>query len=338
YIIAGRSQTPEKICERLDDTWDWVSPRPERQSDAATGAPLDVESAHAEIEVPHMHKAHKKRRALGLRALSLGAPKKGSRRTNAQRDYEAKARRGLHEYDDLKTNSENHNEKANMPLFPSPEPEVSYSNDLDFFKDFENEFPAIVYNDALMSKSDFSIEPSLCPQHIDKFNLKDETSLFECDEKEQNVLYFNDLFSFNVIYLDDLKSDTKNDNDKIDIEQPSRDMSVIPLPNCKLFSRGISILLAVGTPSTGSGKLYCQWELSSSSGNALCILFPTYYFLVKELEDPYLISLFVLTLGFTRVGELNAIMYVYSIVMDVYIWFVSFAGLRHFVKTTSPIL
>nr|GEX47334.1 hypothetical protein [Tanacetum cinerariifolium] len=99
YIIAGRSQTPEKICERLDDTWDWVSPRPERQSDAATGAPLDVESAHAEIEVPHMHKAHKKRRALGLRALSLGAPKKGSRRTNAQRDYEAKARRGLHEYE-----------------------------------------------------------------------------------------------------------------------------------------------------------------------------------------------------------------------------------------------
>nr|GFC64705.1 hypothetical protein [Tanacetum cinerariifolium] len=38
---------------------------------------------------------------------------------------------------------------------------------------------------------------------------------------------------------------------------------------------GISILLAVGTPSTGSGNLYCQWELSPSSGNALCILFPT---------------------------------------------------------------
>nr|GEY19619.1 hypothetical protein [Tanacetum cinerariifolium] len=36
---------------------------------------------------------------------------------------------------------------------------------------------------------------------------------------------------------------------------------------------GISILLAVGTPSTGSGNLYCQWELSPGSGNALCILF-----------------------------------------------------------------
>nr|GEZ71147.1 hypothetical protein [Tanacetum cinerariifolium] len=38
---------------------------------------------------------------------------------------------------------------------------------------------------------------------------------------------------------------------------------------------GISILLAVGTPSTGSGNLYCQWELSPDSENALCILFPT---------------------------------------------------------------
>nr|GFA66609.1 hypothetical protein [Tanacetum cinerariifolium] len=42
------------------------------------------------------------------------------------------------------------------------------------------------------------------------------------------------------------------------------------------FTRlGISILLAVGTPSTGSGNLYYQWELSPGSGNALCILFPT---------------------------------------------------------------
>nr|GEW02215.1 reverse transcriptase domain-containing protein [Tanacetum cinerariifolium] len=43
----------------------------------------------------------------------------------------------------------------------------------------------------------------------------------------------------------------------------------------KTHGSGISILLAVGTPSTGSGNLYCQWELSPSSGNALCILFPT---------------------------------------------------------------
>ncbi|GKA57550.1 hypothetical protein Tco_0756738 [Tanacetum coccineum] len=90
-----------------------------------------------------------------------------------------------------------------------------YTNDLDFFKDFENEFPAIVYNDALTSKSDFSTECTLCPQHIDEFDLKDETSLSEYDENEQNVLYFNDLFPFNIIYPDDLKSN------KIDMIQSS---------------------------------------------------------------------------------------------------------------------
>ncbi|GKA44688.1 hypothetical protein Tco_0737484 [Tanacetum coccineum] len=131
----------------------------------------------------------------------------------------------------LKTNSENDNEKVNMPSFPSPEPEVSYFNDLDFFKEFENEFLTIVYNDALTSKSDLLTKPTISPRHIDEFDLKDETSLSECDEKEQNVLYFNDLLPFNVIYPDDLKSDTDNDKDKIDIEQPSGDMSAIPSPN-----------------------------------------------------------------------------------------------------------
>ncbi|GKA30291.1 hypothetical protein Tco_0716596 [Tanacetum coccineum] len=129
----------------------------------------------------------------------------------------------------LKMDFENDNDKVNMPSLPSPEPEDSYSNDLDFFKDFENEFPAIIYNDALTSKSDFLTKHIVSPQHINEFN--NETSLSECVEKEQNGLYFNDLFSFNMIYPDDLKSDTGNDNDKTDIEQPLGDMSVIPLPN-----------------------------------------------------------------------------------------------------------
>ncbi|GKA78471.1 hypothetical protein Tco_0785008 [Tanacetum coccineum] len=117
---------------------------------------------------------------------------------------------------DLKTDSENDNDKVNMPSFPSPEPTVSYFDDLDYFKDFEYEFPAFAYNDALMSKLYFS-EPTVSPQYIDEF---EETSLSECDHEGQNVIYFNDLFLFNVIYPDDL-SDKDNDNDKIDIEHSS---------------------------------------------------------------------------------------------------------------------
>ncbi|GJU91553.1 hypothetical protein Tco_1303976 [Tanacetum coccineum] len=131
----------------------------------------------------------------------------------------------------LKTDSENDNDKVNVPLLPSPEPTVSYFDDLDYFKDFEKEFPAIVYNDAQTSKLDFLTEPTISPQHIDEFNLKDETSLSECEEKEQNVLYFNDLFPFNVVYPNDLKSNKDNDDDKIDIEHSSGDLFVKPLPD-----------------------------------------------------------------------------------------------------------
>ncbi|GJX52798.1 hypothetical protein Tco_0281167 [Tanacetum coccineum] len=98
-------------------------------------------------------------------------------------------------------------------------------------EDYTNEFPAIVYNDAQTSKSDLLTEPILNPQHIDEFNLKDETSLSECDEEEQNILNFNDLFPFNIIYPDELKTDTDNDNDKVDIEHSSEDLSVKPLPD-----------------------------------------------------------------------------------------------------------
>ncbi|GJT05562.1 hypothetical protein Tco_0840024 [Tanacetum coccineum] len=117
------------------------------------------------------------------------------------------------------------NPKVQYSSFLSSEPTISYFNDFDYFKDFEKEFLAIAYNDALTSKLDFS-EPTVSPQHIDEF---DKTSLSEYDGKEQNVIYFNDLFPFNVIYPDDLL-DKDNDNDKIDIEQSSGDLSIEPLP------------------------------------------------------------------------------------------------------------
>nr|GEW39279.1 hypothetical protein [Tanacetum cinerariifolium] len=124
--------------------------------------------------------------------------------------------------DNLKTDSKNDNEKINIPSFSIPEPTVSYFDDLNFLKDFENEFPAIVYNDALTSKLDSSIEPVEISHRIDEFYLKIKTSLSKCDKEEQNVLYFNDLFPFNVIYPDDSEPDKDNDDDKIDIKHSSR--------------------------------------------------------------------------------------------------------------------
>ncbi|GJS92531.1 hypothetical protein Tco_0799499 [Tanacetum coccineum] len=114
----------------------------------------------------------------------------------------------------LKTDSENDN-KVNMPSFPSPEPTASYFDDLDFFKDFENEFLAIVYNDGITSKPDLEIKPPVSSEHV----CKSETSLSEYDEEEQNVLHFSNSFPLDEIFPNDPKM-IKDSDDDTDIAQP----------------------------------------------------------------------------------------------------------------------
>ncbi|GJU79458.1 hypothetical protein Tco_1281823 [Tanacetum coccineum] len=115
---------------------------------------------------------------------------------------------------DLKTDLGN-----DKPL--SPNPTVDYFDDLDYFKDFENEFPAIVYNDGLTSKSDLEIKPLVSTERIDEFNLDDEASLSKYDK--EIVSHFNDLF--NIIHPDDSKSEKYNDDNDISIIQSSEDMT-----------------------------------------------------------------------------------------------------------------
>ncbi|GJW23551.1 hypothetical protein Tco_0034173 [Tanacetum coccineum] len=128
----------------------------------------------------------------------------------------------------LKTDSKNDNEKAGIPSFPPPKPMINYVDDLDFFKDFKNKLPAIIYNDAQTSKFDYLTEQTLSPQHNNESDVNNETSLSEYDKVGQNILYFNDLFPFNIFHPNDLKSDEDNDNNEIDIIQSSEDMAPLP--------------------------------------------------------------------------------------------------------------
>ncbi|GJX03923.1 hypothetical protein Tco_0189839 [Tanacetum coccineum] len=115
---------------------------------------------------------------------------------------------------DLKTDSENDNKKVNNPLFPSPEPSVSCIDDLDFFKDFENEIPAIVYNDALTSKSDFSTEPTLCPQHIDNFVMlvKDDNLRFVpiCVDQCEQLAFCTLVYPDSLLVIHECDPDDQN--------------------------------------------------------------------------------------------------------------------------------
>ncbi|GKE67927.1 hypothetical protein Tco_1522088, partial [Tanacetum coccineum] len=70
-------------------------------------------------------------------------------------------------------------------------------------------------------RRDSLTEPVEIPHRIDGFDLKTKTSLSECDEEEQNIVYFNDLFPLNIIYPDDLESNKDNDDNEIDIIQSS---------------------------------------------------------------------------------------------------------------------
>ncbi|GJZ47266.1 hypothetical protein Tco_0601098 [Tanacetum coccineum] len=127
---------------------------------------------------------------------------------------------------------------------------IRIDDDLHDLSLVEAEFPTIIINDdfapqdTLQCKSqvstpvndeiDFRIsfdESDDASQYIDEFDLNDKTPLFECDEEEQNLLYFNDLFSFNVIYSDDSKSDEDNDDDKIHIKHSSGNLSIKSLPD-----------------------------------------------------------------------------------------------------------
>ncbi|GJT95520.1 hypothetical protein Tco_1091038 [Tanacetum coccineum] len=190
---------------------------------------------------------------------------------------------------DLKTDSKNDYDKVNMPSFPSPKPTVSYFNGIGYFKDFEKEFSAIVYNDALTSKSDFLTEPTVkmddpnitmeeyirleeekahrrgkvynwetatygkiwCDEDVHDlrsvetefpaiiFNdaLTSEVALSceptvsplndnqidfrisfdESDDEDYMVIYDKSSFSYKIISVNDLKTDSENDNDKVNM-------------------------------------------------------------------------------------------------------------------------
>nr|GEZ71589.1 hypothetical protein [Tanacetum cinerariifolium] len=131
---------------------------------------------------------------------------------------------------------------------------VKYFEDTDYFKDFENQFPAIVYNDALTSKRgisydfenefpaivyndaltsepEISSEPTISAYPSIKIDFDFKILSFDSDDEDYTFIYDKNLFFYNLVSINDLKSYSNNDGDKIDIKQSLGDLSVEPLPN-----------------------------------------------------------------------------------------------------------
>ncbi|GJR80895.1 hypothetical protein Tco_0151680 [Tanacetum coccineum] len=107
---------------------------------------------------------------------------------------------------------------------------VRYFEDINYFKDFENEFPAIVYEDALTSKPKDSSEPTVSAHHVENVDFDFVISFDESNDEDYTFTYDKNSFSYKLVSVNDLKLDSDND-DKIDIKQSLRDIFVEPLPD-----------------------------------------------------------------------------------------------------------
>ncbi|GKA38129.1 hypothetical protein Tco_0724694 [Tanacetum coccineum] len=93
---------------------------------------------------------------------------------------------------------------------------VKYCEDEDdCFTNFETEFPAIVSDDALTSDATLSCEPTVSPLNENEIDFR--ISFDESDDEDYMVIFDNNSFSYKIIFVDNLKTNSENDNDKVNI-------------------------------------------------------------------------------------------------------------------------
>ncbi|GKD86225.1 hypothetical protein Tco_1357379 [Tanacetum coccineum] len=91
---------------------------------------------------------------------------------------------------------------------------IWYDEDVHDLRSVETEFLAIVYNDAFTSEVTLSCEPTISPLN-DKIDFR--ISFDESNDEDYTVIYDKNSFSYKIIYVDNLKTDSENDNDKVNM-------------------------------------------------------------------------------------------------------------------------
>ncbi|GJT06838.1 hypothetical protein Tco_0841300, partial [Tanacetum coccineum] len=75
---------------------------------------------------------------------------------------------------------------------------VKYFEDIDYFKDFENEFPAIAYKYALKSEPEVSSETTVSAHHVKKVDFDFVISFDESDGEDNTFTYDKNSFSYKL--------------------------------------------------------------------------------------------------------------------------------------------
>ncbi|GJY83423.1 hypothetical protein Tco_0496799 [Tanacetum coccineum] len=92
---------------------------------------------------------------------------------------------------------------------------IWYDEDVHDLRSVETEFPAIVFNDALTSEVMHSCEPTVSPLNDNKIDFR--ISFDESDDEDYTVVFDKNSFSYKIIFTNDLKTDSENDNEKVNM-------------------------------------------------------------------------------------------------------------------------
>ncbi|GJV99096.1 hypothetical protein Tco_1554348 [Tanacetum coccineum] len=74
---------------------------------------------------------------------------------------------------------------------------------------------AIVFNDSLTFEETPSCEPTVSPLNDNKIDFR--ISFDEFDDEDYTVIYDKNSFAYKIISINDLKTDSENDNDKVNM-------------------------------------------------------------------------------------------------------------------------
>ncbi|GKC47337.1 hypothetical protein Tco_1065059, partial [Tanacetum coccineum] len=106
---------------------------------------------------------------------------------------------------------------------------IWYDEDIHNLRSVEIEFPAIAFNDQISSEKTLSYEPMVSSLNNE---IDFRISFDDSDDKDYTVIFDKNLFSYKIISTNDLKRDSKNDNDKVN-------MPLLPSPEPTVSIRRI---------------------------------------------------------------------------------------------------
>nr|GEY05650.1 hypothetical protein [Tanacetum cinerariifolium] len=111
---------------------------------------------------------------------------------------------------------------------------IWYDEDVHDLRSVETEFPVTVFNDNLTSDKTISCEPTVGSLNDNEIDFR--ISFDESDNEDYTVVFDKNSFSYKIISANDLKTDSENDNEKVNMPLfPSPEPSVGCIDDLEFF-------------------------------------------------------------------------------------------------------